>query len=84
MAVGPSTIASIRYVERYGIGLAVTRPDSAEIASCLQKLKDKNLWSVMADRSRRLFREQHYAPVVRSRFASIIEQAVKAKVNRDV
>jgi hypothetical protein len=79
LAVGPADISSIRYVERHGIGITVTRPDPAEIAASIQKLRDKNVWNIFANRSRRVYQEQHYAPEVRRRFASMIEQAIKSK-----
>ena len=75
LAVGPPGIASIRYVERHGIGLTVTRPDVGEIASSLQRLADTDLRRELAERAERVFREYHNASEVRRRFVASLGSA---------
>lgn len=80
LAVGPYAIASVRYVERYGIGATVTHPDVVEIAAQLEKLASIDTWRECSHQARSLFFAQHAALVVRSRFSACLKELVLKRV----
>jgi len=77
LAVGPATIASTRYVQRHGIGIAVTEPDLALIASAIREVSQPERWSFFSARAYEVCQAQHAATTVRDQFATLLINAAR-------